>query len=161
MTFRRSIDQQWSKSILAHRLALTLSKCEAVQQLFNGATTLSTVTNTIAALAFTEGSPIWLPKLESTDQTPLSETLTLHCLFAASRLLFVKALEQTDLSQSERLVLTTALHWSEALVKSAVFESLTQDSKQQCQLLQTINNQLDNAQLEKRRAHRNMGKNNR
>ncbi|MEZ9820076.1 hypothetical protein AB4238_05545, partial [Shewanella sp. 10N.286.45.A1] len=75
MTLTRSISQQWSKSILAHRLALTLKECEAVQQLFGGATELTTVTNTIVALTFIEGPPIWLPPLESTDGTPLSAPL--------------------------------------------------------------------------------------
>ena len=157
MTLTRSIGQQWSKSILAHRLALTLKECEAVQQLFGGATQLTTVTNTIAALTFIEGTPIWLPPLESTDETPLSAPLTLHCLFAASHLLFVKEIEQNPLNQSEHLVLTIGFQWSQTLMKSELFESLTADSKQQCQLLQTINSQLEKVRLDKRKSSRNMG----
>ena len=157
MTLTCSIGQQWSKSILAHRLALTLKECEAVQQLFGGATQLTTVTNTIAALTFIEGTPIWLPPLESTDETPLSAPLTLHCLFAASHLLFVKEIEQNPLNQSEHLVLTISFQWSQTLIKSELFESLTADSKQQCQLLETINSQLEKVRLDTRKSSRNMG----
>lgn len=157
MTLTRSIGQQWSKSILAHRLALTLRECEAVQQLFAGATQLTTVTNTIAALIFIEGTPVWLPPLKSTDETPLSAPLTLHCLFAASHLLFVKEIEQNSLNQSEHLVLTIGFQWSQSLVNSELFESLTVESKKQCQLLQTINSQLEKVRLDKRKSSRNMG----
>ncbi|MGL5390129.1 MAG: hypothetical protein ACRDA8_01840, partial [Shewanella sp.] len=103
MTLRRSIGQQWSKSILAYRLALTLKNSDKVQQLFGGATSLSTVTNTISALVFVEGEPVWLPPMEAEQQTPLPNELALHCLFASSRLLFVKEIEQGELGQSEHL----------------------------------------------------------
>ena len=157
MTVIRSIGQQWSKSILAHRLGLTLRECEAMQQLFGGATQMTTVTNTIAALVFAEGTPLWLPPLESTDESPLAVPLSLHCLFEASRLLFVKQVENNELNQAEQLALTIGFQWSQSLVNSEVFVSLTQESQQQCQLLDTINRQLEKLHLDKRQSSRNMG----
>ncbi|GIU10090.1 MULTISPECIES: hypothetical protein [unclassified Shewanella] len=173
MTLRRSLGQQWSKSILAHRLALTLRNCEKVQQLFSGATSLPTVTNTISALVFAEGEPVWLPPMDSSEQTPLEQDLALHCLFAASRLLFVKEIEQGELGQSEHLVLTIAYQWSQSLVNneqstasvndmathSSVKGQLSADALQLCQLLQTINTQLEKVRSEKRQSSRNMGGN--
>ncbi|MCL1139005.1 hypothetical protein [Shewanella pneumatophori] len=164
MTLRRSLGQQWSKSILAHRLALTLRSSEKVQQLFGGATSLPTVTNTISALVFVEGEPVWLPPMAADEQSPLTNELALHCLFAASRLLFVKEIEQGELNQSEHLVLTIGYQWSQSLVKDAadqpnsdVTEQLNDDAKQLCNLLQTINTQLEKVRTEKRQSSRNMG----
>ncbi|MGS0682372.1 hypothetical protein ACVBIL_14555 [Shewanella sp. 125m-7] len=162
MTLRRSLGQQWSKSILAHRLALTLQKSANVVQLFGGATSLSTVTNTISALVFIEGEPVWLPPMESNEQSPLANELALHCLFTASRLLFVKEIEQGELSQSEHLVLTIGYQWSQSLFNSEPASQdpdapLNDDAKQLCQLLQTINSQLEKVRNEKRQSSRNMG----
>ncbi|WOT04193.1 hypothetical protein [Shewanella youngdeokensis] len=173
MTLRRSLDQQWSKSILAHRLALTLRDNDAVKQLFGGATTLTTVTNTIAALTFTEGEPIWLPELDHHDVTPLSDLITLNCIFAASRLLFVKELEQGELGQAEHLVLAIGYKWSQTLLASnnaaavqnmaepshpsAADTALCAEALQQCTLLQTIHHQLEQVRREKRKSTRNMG----
>ncbi|MCG9730866.1 hypothetical protein L1D44_13610 [Shewanella sp. Isolate13] len=160
MTLRRSLGQQWSKSILANRLALTLKKSDKVQQLFGGATSLATVTNTIAALVFAEGEPVWLPPMESSEQTPLEHELALHCLFAASRLLFVKEIEQGELGQAEHLVLTIAYQWSQSLINTPTHTSeqtLSSDAQRLCQLLQTINTQLEKVRSEKRHSSRNMG----
>lgn len=158
MTLRRSIGQQWSKSILAHRLALTLKNSDKVQQLFGGATSLPTVTNTISALVFVEGEPVWLPPMEAEEQTSLPNELALHCLFAASRLLFVKEIEQGELGQSEHLVLAIAYQWSQSLIKNHVEQiTLSENAQQLCQLLQTINTQLEKVRSEKRQSSRNMG----
>lgn len=160
MTLRRSLGQQWSKSILASRLALTLQKSDKVVQLFGGATSLSTVTNTISALVFAEGTPVWLPPMESREQTPLPQELALHCLFAASRLLFVKEIEQGEINQSEHLVLTIGYQWSQSLVNAQTDTPeppLSDDALQFCQLLQTINTQLEKVRSDKRQSSRNMG----
>ncbi|WP_299803185.1 hypothetical protein [uncultured Shewanella sp.] len=162
MTLRRSLGQQWSKSILAHRLALTLRSSDKVQQLFGGATSLATVTNTISALVFAEGEPVWLPPMDSSEQTALEQELALHCLFAASRLLFVKEIEQGELGQSEHLVLTISYQWSQSLINPSAGSQnnaapLDDDAKQLCQLLQTINTQLEKVRSEKRQSSRNMG----
>ncbi|QQX78976.1 hypothetical protein JK628_15585 [Shewanella sp. KX20019] len=157
MTLIRSIGQQWSKSILAHRLALTLRQSEAVQQLFAGATSLTTVTNTIAALTFAEGEPLWLPPLESGDDSHLADSVTLNCLFSASRLLFIKELEQGELAQSEHLVLAISFNWSQQLANNDIGATISEDIKQLCNLLQTIHFQLEQVRIDKRRSNRNMG----
>ncbi|ABZ77472.1 conserved hypothetical protein [Shewanella halifaxensis HAW-EB4] len=160
MTLRRSLGQQWSKSILAHRLALTLQRSDKVQQLFGGATSLTTVTNTISALVFAEGEPVWLPPMDSNEQTPLAQELALHCLFAASRLLFVKEIEQGELNQSEHLVLTIGYQWSQSRVNAKADtpeQALSTDALQLCQLLQTVNTQLEKVRSDKRQSSRNMG----
>ena len=162
MTLRRSLGQQWSKSILASRLALTLQKSEKVVQLFGGATSLSTVTNTISALVFAEGEPVWLPPMTSDEQTPLANELALHCLFAASRLLFIKEIEQSELNQSEHLVLTIGYQWIQSLITPCADNQdtaalLDDNAKQLCQLLQTINTQLEQVRNDKRQSSRNMG----
>ncbi|ABV88134.1 hypothetical protein [Shewanella pealeana] len=167
MTLRRSLGQQWSKSILAHRLALTLHSSDKVQQLFGGATSLTTVTNTISALVFAEGDPVWLPPMDSSEQTPLGQEFALHCLFAASRLLFVKEIEQGELNQAEHLVLTIGYQWSQSLIKSedehplanseSTSSELGADALQLCLLLQTINTQLEKVRSDKRQSSRNMG----
>lgn len=157
MTLIRSIGQQWSKSILAHRLGLTLQHNEVVQSLFGGATSLTTVTNTIAALTFAEGAPLWLPALESGDDTPLTDSVTLNCLFAACRLLFIKELEQGELNQSEHLVVAIGFQWSQSLINNDTDATLTADSKQLCNLLQTIHRQLEQVRTDKRASNRNMG----
>lgn len=157
MTLIRSIGQQWSKSILAHRLALTLCSNELVQQLFGGATSLTTVTNTIAALTFVEGEPLWLPPLESGDVSPLADSVTLNCLFAASRLLFIKELEQGDLGQSEHLVLAIGFKWSQGFAQNDTGVTISAANTQLCNLLQTIHHQLELVRLDKRKSNRNMG----
>ena len=158
MTFRRSLNQQWSKSILTHRLALSLQDSDKVQQLFGGATSLSTVMNTISALVFAEGEPTWLPPMQSCEQTPLEHSLVLYCLFTASRLLFIKEIEQRKLNQSEHLVLTIAYQWSQSItVTDSTGDTLCDNANQLCQLLQTINDQLEIIRTEKRQSSRNMG----
>lgn len=175
MTLIRSLNQQWTKATLAHRLNLSLLQSTNVQQLFAGATSLSTVTHSVAALVFTQGQPIWLPPMDNAAEQVLSPELTLHCLFEASRLLFVKELEQGQLAQSEHLILAIANQWSTELQerdsKSASGHlspdtvqheqrdgyKLSDNSRQLCNLLKTINTQLEAARSQQRQANRNMG----
>ncbi|MGL4448625.1 hypothetical protein [Shewanella sp.] len=158
MTLRHSLSQQWSKSILAHRLALGLQASDTVQPLFAGATSLSSMTITIAALVFSEGYPLWLPEMHSDENTPLTNELILHSLFNASRLLFIKEIEQGALNQAEHLVLTTAYQWTQSLQASSVQNiKLNTETEQLCQLIQTIYQQLEQMRHQKRQSTRNMG----
>ena len=177
MTLIRSLGQQWTKATLAHRLNLSLLQSTNVQQLFAGATSLSTVTHSVAALVFTQGQPIWLPPMDNTSEQVLSSELTLHCLFEASRLLFVKELEQGQLTQSEHLILAIANQWSTELQeKDSDYTNshlpadkvqnehrdgamISDHSRQLCNLLKTINTQLEAARSQQRQANRNMGLN--
>lgn len=179
MTLLRSIGQQWTKSTLAHRLSLSLLQSINVQQLFGGATSLKTVTHTLAALVFTQGQPVWLPPMEDATEHPLPPELALHCLFEASRLLFVKELEQGQLNQAEHLILAIANQWSVELQKSPAEQAhkpseprdepvehhllgaseLSDNGKQLCHLLQTIHTQLEQARSQQRQVSRNMGRN--
>jgi hypothetical protein len=178
MTLIRAIGQQWTKSTLAHRLSLCLLHSRNVQQLFGGATSLNTVTHTISALVFTQGQPLWLPPIEDATEQALSPELTLHCLFEASRLLFVKELEQGQLTQAEHLILTIANQWSVDLQKKPAKQAnvlskplheplehdllgtneLSDNGKQLCHLLQTIHTQLEQARSQQRQGSRNMGR---
>ncbi|MGL6122616.1 MAG: hypothetical protein ACRC1W_06250, partial [Shewanella sp.] len=64
MTIRHFLGNQWSKSILAHRLTLSLQCSDTVQQLLSGATSLPNVAHTIAALILDESPPKWLPQMQ-------------------------------------------------------------------------------------------------
>ncbi|MCG9745960.1 MULTISPECIES: hypothetical protein [Shewanella] len=113
MTFVRSLIHQWNKAQLGHSLKLSLRDCDQIRQVFNGATHLETVTNLIAALVYSEGTPEWLcePKNIQGDMPILGSESILHCLFIASRLMFVKITKGEELTQAERLIFTLARLW--------------------------------------------------
>lgn len=109
MTFLRSLTQQWEKAYLSQALQREFEKYSEINQFFNGATTLSSVTNMMAALVYSEGKPNWLP--QKMDDNNLSDEQVSSCILISCQLLFVKAVQENELNQCERLVFTLANKW--------------------------------------------------
>ncbi|MCL1164346.1 hypothetical protein L2728_21190 [Shewanella chilikensis] len=109
MTFLSSLNQQWEKSYLGYALKIKFMNYSQINQFFTGATKLTTVTCTMAALVYNEGTPEWLPK--KINHENLSDEQVLNCLLICCQLLFIKAVEGNELSQCERLIFTLSNIW--------------------------------------------------
>ncbi|MFQ6371624.1 hypothetical protein [Shewanella sp. YIC-542] len=148
MAFVRALIQQWNKAQLGHSLHLSLQNCEQVRLLLGGATPLSTVTNLMAALVYSEGAPDWLTAHKQ-PETPLENTAVLHCLLVSSRLIFVKATQGEALSQAERLMLSLAKIWVQQHRSDMGQHAVAQ-------VIMHICAQVDGLMLQQRQQHKNM-----
>lgn len=110
MTLLNSINQQWEKSHLSDALNQKFRNYSQINQFITGATSLNSVTCMIAALVYNEGKPDWLPRKVNLNN--ISEEHILNCLFISCQLLFIKALQDNELSQCERLIFTLANIWA-------------------------------------------------
>lgn len=112
MAFLNALNQQWEKSNLSQLLSKKIKSKNQICQFFTGATNLSSVTCMMAALVYSEGRPDWLPKRLNNN---LTDEQVLNCLLISCQLLFIKALQENDLSQCERLIFTLANIWANNL----------------------------------------------
>ncbi|MGL5666914.1 MAG: hypothetical protein ACRDD9_12375, partial [Shewanella sp.] len=103
MAFLNALNQQWEKSNLSQVLNDKFKGNNQIRQFFTGATNLNSVTCMMASLVYNEGRPDWLPKRLNNN---LTDEQVLNCLLISCQLLFIKALQKTELSQCERLIFT-------------------------------------------------------
>lgn len=154
MTFVTAVSHQWLKAQLAYRLQLSLASCENIQDLCNGGTSLTTVTNIMSAVIFIEGQPQWLVLDKAMSEQKLLDNIVLHCFFECCRVLFVKQLSEQPLGQAEQLIFTLAEQWRKQYINAANTNPLT---KSMCLMLERVSNQLLAHHLTQRQHSRNMG----
>lgn len=152
MTFIKALGAQWNKGKLAQQLEQALLQESEIHSLFVGATTVTTVSNLIAAIGFKEPEP-------QEQEQPLSHEFMLTILFDCFRLLMIKQIEHDNLSQAEHLIIQLAKIWAtkEMEDKPGNELSLTQYRELQQQLL-NLTEQLDELNGQRRRQKRNMGR---
>jgi|GEM_PF-1362972 len=152
MTFIKALGAQWNKGKLAQQLEQALMLESEIQSLFIGATTVTTVSNLIAAIGF-HGS------VTQEQEPPLTHEFMLTILFDCFRLLMIKQIEHDNLSQAEHLIIELAKIWAEKELdnKPGNELSLTQYRELQQQILK-LATQLDELNRQRRRQKRNMGR---
>lgn len=147
MSFVKAVGQQWNKSAFAEKIAQTLKLQTEVNSLFIGATSITTVSNLIAAMAYCE--------LDSEyQQAQLTDAVMLTILFDCFRLLVVKQAEQNELSQAEHLIVQITDIY-------AAKDEIAQQSPELEQVQIQIRNlclQLAQLQKQRRQQSRNMGR---
>ncbi|MBT1444850.1 hypothetical protein KJI95_09980 [Shewanella sp. JM162201] len=94
-----ALGSQWHKAEFAALLGQTLMQRPAVSGLFQGATSMSTVCNLMAAISYRSDDPRF-------TAAEIDDPFLLLICFDCFRLLFVKEVQQGGLSQAEQLILT-------------------------------------------------------
>jgi len=152
MTFIKALGAQWNKGKLAQQLEQALLQESEIYSLFIGATTVTTVSNLIAAIGFREP--------ETQEQAlPLTHEFMLTILFDCFRLLMIKQIEHDNLSQAEHLIIQLAKIWATKEIEEKPDNEicLTQYRELQQQIL-NLSEQLDELNGQRRRQKRNMGR---
>ncbi|QDF65755.1 hypothetical protein FJQ87_02865 [Shewanella sp. SNU WT4] len=108
MSVINALAAQRIKADFAQHLASYLVANQDISALFVGATSLTTVTNLIAAMSYRalDGESDW--RFECDANTELADEVVMSVLLDAFRLLFVKASQQ-NLSQPEQLIVNIAI----------------------------------------------------
>lgn len=138
MAFLNALNQQWEKSNLSQLLSNKFKSNNQIRQFFTGATNLTSVTCMMASLVYNEGRPDWLPKRLNNN---LTDEQVLNCLLISCQLLFIKALQENDLSQGERLIFTLANVWA---------NNLSSKNHYICNLINKVCYQLDEITIQTR-----------
>jgi len=152
MTFIKALGAQWNKGKLAQQLEQALLQESEIHSLFIGATTITTVSNLIAAIGFRE------PETQG-QALPLTHEFMLTILFDCFRLLMIKQIEHDNLSQAEHLIIQLAKIWATKEIEEKPDNEvcLTQYRELQQQIL-NLTEQLDELNGQRRRQKRNMGR---
>lgn len=146
MSFIKAVGDQWHKSAFADKIANQLKQDTHVRQLFVGATSIITVSNLVAAMAYSEQDSEY-------QHADFTDAVMLTILFDCFRLLIVKQAEHDNLSQAEHLIIQLAKHY-------AAKPDLPQDEAliQIQGFIEKLGQQLDALQNQRRQQHRNMGR---
>lgn len=147
MSVIHAVSEQWKKAEYAELLATFLGRDLRVQGLFAGATDVETVGNVIAAL-MDEHNRVQSPGVE------LGSSQVFLALFDCFLLLFVKEVQDSDLTQAEQLILTLSRHYAEDNVK----DELNEGVKLKAERVIVASQQLDELRRKKRNQSSNMGR---
>lgn len=146
MSFIKAVGEQWHKSAFADKIANQLKLDLQVCQLFVGATSITTVSNLIAAMAYSEQDSEY-------QHADFSDAVMLTILFDCFRLLIVKQAEHDNLTQAEHLIIQLAKHYAEK-TEQPQDEALIQIKG----YIKKLGEQLDTLQSQRRQQQRNMGR---
>ncbi|MDD8059024.1 MULTISPECIES: hypothetical protein [Shewanella] len=105
MSFIKAVGDQWHKSAFADKIANMLKSNPDVCQRFVGATSITTVANLIAAMAYSEQDSQY-------QDIQFTDAVILTILFDCFRLLMIKNIEHGNLSQAEHLIIELANMWA-------------------------------------------------
>lgn len=150
MTFIKALGMQWNKGKLAQQLEQALMLEPEIHSLFIGATTITTVSNLIAAIGFHDSE---------TQEQPLTHEFILTILCDCFRLLMIKQIEHDNLSQAEHLIMQLANIWAAKELDNKPGNELnqTQYRELQQQILK-LTEQLEMLNRQRRLQKRNMGR---
>ncbi|QSX33856.1 hypothetical protein JYB87_00960 [Shewanella avicenniae] len=142
MSFTKAVSQQWHKAEVAELMCKRLQLEPTITILMSGATSLQTVCNLVAAIAFAEQD--WMA--DDWDDEQL-----VAMFFCAFQLLFAKAIQQ-PLAQGEELILSVGGRLAQCL-NSDEFEEV---SHRLMSLMKLSSDRLIELRCQQRRTHRNM-----
>ncbi len=150
MTFIKALGAQWNKGKLSQQLERVLMLEPETQSLFIGATTVTTVSNLIAAIGF-QGA-------ETQEQEQqLSHEFMFTILFNCFRLLMIKQIEHDNLSQAEHLIIQLTKMWAtKELGDKPVNESSQTQYRALQQQILNLSEQLDELNRQRLLQKRNM-----
>ncbi|MCW3172909.1 hypothetical protein [Shewanella subflava] len=108
MSVIRSVAQQWNKADFAQQLQKYFAEDKAIEELFVGATSCSTVCSLIAAM-------IELPPKPKNEHYSMDKEQVFDTLYQCFLLMFIKELEHNNLTQAEQLIMSLAVHYAQTI----------------------------------------------
>ncbi|EKT4486356.1 MULTISPECIES: hypothetical protein [Shewanella] len=146
MSVIHALGAQWQKAEFAERLVKILVTRPAVCELSGGATSLTTLCNSVAAISYRPDDPRF-------SQTQIDDGLLLSVFFDCFRLLFIKEVQQQSITQAEQQI----LHLAPKLAAEMSVEALSESQQLLRQQLLSISRQLESLYTQRRQLSRNMG----
>ena len=136
---------QFKKSAFAEEVVKHLVAENEIRDLFSAATSLETTSHIIAAVVGSEAP-------ELLEVSPMSDLLMFNSLFTCLRVLFVKQVQGTDLSQGEQQIVSLANRFAKKLTSNE--NSIHQQGN--IELVIKLYNQLQTLAKAEVRSHRSM-----
>ncbi|QIR15504.1 hypothetical protein [Shewanella aestuarii] len=149
MSVIRSVAQQWNKADFAQQLQKYFAEDKAIDELFVGATSCSTVCSLIAAM-------IELPPKPKNEHYNMDKAQVFDTLFQCFLLMFIKELEHKDLTQAEQLIMSLAVHYAQTICDDKQYADSMLYDKAQRVLTAMARLSLERQKLRKQQC--NMGK---
>lgn len=145
-----AVRDQWNRAECAIALNNYLKDKPDTDHFFIGATTLSTVSNLIAAL-------IGQANRQVLQEETLNDERFFLILFDCFLLLFVKEAQNVDLTQPEQIIQSLSLHYAIKLNDGEI--NSNQSTALKCEQVILTSNQLTTLRKQRRHQHQNMGRN--
>ena len=149
MSVIRSVAQQWNKADFAQQLQNYFAQDKAIDELFVGATSCSTVCSLIAAM-------IELPQKSKNEHYSMDKEQVFVTLYQCFLLLFIKELEHNNLTQAEQLIMSLTVNFAQTICNDEQYaNSMLHDKGQR---ILTTMARLNTERQRHRKQQSNMGK---
>ncbi|MEZ9197634.1 hypothetical protein [Shewanella sp. 10N.286.54.B9] len=137
---------QFRKSAFAEEVVKYLVADNEIRDLFSAATSLETTSHIIAAVVGGEAPELF-------EVSPMSDVLMFNSLFICLRVLFVKQVQGTDLSQGEQQIVSLANRFAKKLANN---DNNSLHLKGNIELVIKLYNQLQAHARAELKSHRSM-----